>query len=65
MEFNKDMKIFEIIRKDRRTIDILEKHKMHCMLCNGAHADTLEIVCMASRVSLEKVLFDLNKLKSG
>lgn len=63
MDFNKDMKIFDIIRKDMRTIDVLEKYKMHCMTCNGAHTDTLEMACKASGVSLEKILLDLNKLK--
>lgn len=63
MDFNKDMKIFDMIRKDIRTIDVLEKYKMHCMACNGAHTDTLEMACEASGVSLEKILLDLKKLK--
>ena len=63
MEFNKNMNVFEIIKKDIRTLDILEKHKMHCMVCNGAHTDTLEMACKANEVSLDIILYDLNKLK--
>ena len=62
MDVNKDMTVAEVIQKNIRALDVLEKYSMTCRTCNAVYSETLESAARASSISLEKLIHDLSQV---
>lgn len=56
----KDTPIGEIISKHPETIKVFLKHRLHCIGCQMANLETLEIGAKAHKINLKKILKELN-----
>lgn len=62
MEVNKDMTVAEVIQKNMRVLDVLEKYSMGCRTCNAVYNETLETAARANNINLEKLIYDLRQV---
>ncbi|WP_425446827.1 DUF1858 domain-containing protein [Dethiothermospora halolimnae] len=62
MKIEKDMKVFSIIIKNIKSIEIFKKYNMECFLCNGAHDETLEVAAKANGVDVDMLIDELNNI---
>lgn len=60
MEFNKTMKIGEILEKAPEKAEILLSAGMHCLGCPAAQEETLEEACAVHGIDVEDVVDKLN-----
>ena len=60
-KINKDMPIGEVVQKHPETIEVFQKHGLHCMGCAIAHFENIEQGCIAHGIDADKLVEDLNK----
>lgn len=61
MEFNKDMRIGDILEKAPDKVNILLEAGMHCVGCPASQAETLEEACMVHGIDVQDVVDMLNE----
>lgn len=61
MEFNKDMRIGEILEKAPEKVNILMEAGMHCVGCPASQAETLEEACMVHGIDVQDIVDMLNE----
>lgn len=61
MEFNKDMRIGEILEKAPEKVNILLEAGMHCIGCPASQAETLEEACMVHGIDVQDIVDMLNE----
>lgn len=61
MEFNKDMRIGDILEKAPDKVNILLEAGMHCVGCPASQAETLEEACMVHGIDVKDVVDMLNE----
>ncbi len=62
MEISKDMTVADVIKKNIRSLDILEKYNMNCRTCNAVYEETLETAARANNINLEILIYDLSHI---
>lgn len=60
-KITKKMNIGEIVTKHPKTMEVFQKHGLHCIGCFAAHFESLEQGCQAHGIDVEKMVKDLNK----
>lgn len=61
MEFNKDMRIGDILEKAPDKVNILLEAGMHCVGCPASQAETLEEACVVHGIDVQDVVDMLNE----
>lgn len=57
----KDIPIGEIVSKYPETIEVFLKHGLHCIGCQLANLETLEIGAKAHGIDIKQILKELNE----
>lgn len=60
MDFNKDIRIGEILEKAPEKAEILLEVGMHCLGCPASQMETLEEACAVHGIDVEDVVAKLN-----
>ena len=60
MEFNKDMRIGDILEKAPDKVNILLEAGMHCVGCPASQAETLEEACEVHGINVDELVERLN-----
>ena len=64
VKITKKMSIGEVVSKNPETIEVFQKHGLHCMGCAIAHFEDIEQGAAAHGIDVDKLIDDLNeKLK--
>lgn len=65
-EITKDMPIGEVVKKYPRTIEVFQKHGLHCIGCAIAHFENIGQGAAVHGIDAGKLIEDLNKeVKKG
>lgn len=59
---NKDSKILDVIQEFPEATSVFERFGMGCLGCMGMISETIENGAKMHRISVEKLLIELNKL---
>lgn len=63
MEINKYMTVAEVIQRDIKALDVLDKYNMTCATCNAVYNETLETAAIANDIDIENLIFDLRNVQ--
>tara|TARA_Y100000034_G_scaffold26979_3_gene32126 strand:- start:3510 stop:3716 length:207 start_codon:yes stop_codon:yes gene_type:complete len=61
-KITKKQNIGEIVSKHPKTVEVFQKHGLHCIGCFASHFETLEQGCKAHGIDADKMVKDLNKV---
>ncbi|MEW6308840.1 MAG: DUF1858 domain-containing protein [Bacillota bacterium] len=56
-----DMTIAEVLKLDKRTVEVFLKHGMHCFGCHIGFEERVHEAARAHGVDADKLIADLNK----
>ncbi|NQU78757.1 DUF1858 domain-containing protein [Candidatus Woesearchaeota archaeon] len=59
-KITKDMPIQDIVMKHPESIDVFNKHGMHCVGCAAARFENLAQGCEAHSIDIDEMVKDLN-----
>ena len=60
-KITKDMPIGGVVQKHPETVEVFQKHGLHCMGCAIAHLENIEQGASAHGMDVKKLVEDLNK----
>jgi len=61
VKITKKMSIGEVVSQNPETIEVFQKHGLHCMGCAIAHFEDIEQGASAHGIDTDKLVEDLNK----
>ena len=59
-KITKEMSIGEVVSKNPETIEVFQKHGLHCMGCAIAHFENIEQGAAAHGIDVDKLIEDIN-----